>query len=101
MMKQKRSKGFTLVEMLACVVTLILLGLTGSVALNMATQSYWASVFESDSQLLESTIDLYIGDILRYSNEVKFNLTTIYLIGLIGKGKHFATPIGLNLVRIP
>ena len=71
MRKLSRDKGFTLVEMLACVVTLLLIGLISSAALNMATKSYWISRFESDSQMLESTLDMYIGDILRYSNQVE------------------------------
>ena len=81
MKKLRREQGFTLVEMLACVVALILIGLTCSAAMNLATKSYWISRFESDSQMLESTIDMYIGDILRYSDQVQTdgagNVTTI------------------------
>ena len=66
-------KGFTLVEMLACTVTLLLICMMCTVGLNLAMKSYQESVFESDSQMLESTMNLYIGDILRHATEVKID----------------------------
>lgn len=66
-------KGFTLVEMLACTVTLLLIGMMCTVGLNLAMKSYHESVFESDCQMLESTMNMYIGDILRHATEVKID----------------------------
>ena len=71
MRKIKNNKGFTLIEMLACTVTLILIGLICSAGMNLATMSLRESTFESDSQMLESTINMYVGDILRHVTEVE------------------------------
>ena len=67
----KNDKGFTFVEMLVCVITLLLIGMICSVGVSMASKSYQDSVFESDSQLLESTLNLYISDILRFATDVE------------------------------
>ena len=65
--KMASRRGFTLLEMLACVLTMILLALICTVGLNMAMKSYNESVFESSSQMLESMINTSVGDVLRYS----------------------------------
>lgn len=70
MRKIKNKSGFTLIEMLACTVTLILIGLICSAGMNLATMSLRESTFESDSQMLGSTINMYVGDILRHVTEV-------------------------------
>lgn len=67
MKKLKSNKGFTLVEMLACVITLLLLSAICGLGTDLAMQSYSESIFESDSQMLESTVDMYILDILRHA----------------------------------
>ncbi|MBQ8519494.1 MAG: type II secretion system protein [Agathobacter sp.] len=71
MRKLKSKKGFTLIEMLACVVVLILIGGICSVGMNLATRSYNESVYESDSQMLEDTLNLYLCDILRHATSVQ------------------------------
>ena len=68
--KCKSQQGFTLVEMLACVIVLILLGLLCSTGLNMAVSSYQRSAYESNSQMLEGTLDTYLSDILRHASGV-------------------------------
>ena len=68
--KYKSQRGFTLVEMLACVIVLLLVGLLCSTGLNLALDSYQRSVYESNSQMLESTLDTYLGDILRHARSV-------------------------------
>lgn len=73
MRKLKQKKGFTLIEMLACVVTLLLIGMIVSAGLNLATMSLREVTFETDSQTLRSTMDMYIGDILRHATDVKDN----------------------------
>ena len=67
MRKLKNKKGFTLVEMLACVVTLLLIGMIVSTGMNLAMASLRETTFESDSQMFESTMNTYIGDILRHA----------------------------------
>ena len=68
--KLKSKKGFTLVEMMACVLTMTMIGLICTLGLNMATRSYNESLFESGSQMLESMVDTSLGDVLRYSYDV-------------------------------
>lgn len=67
MKKLKSQKGFTLAEMLICVVTLLLLAGICTAGTNVAMNSYNHSLFESNSQMLESTLDMYLGDIIRHS----------------------------------
>ena len=69
--KIRSSKGFTLVEMLACVVILLLMGVVCSTGINLANNSYQVSLYESNSQMLESTLDSYLGDILRHATSVQ------------------------------
>lgn len=70
MKKLKSKKGFTLIEMLVCVVTLMLISLICTTGMNMASQSYNKSMFESNSQALEYMLNTSIGDMLRYSKDV-------------------------------
>ena len=69
--KLENKKGFTLVEMLACIITLTILGSICTTGINFALKCYQDSVFESESQMLKSTLDLSINDILRYATDVK------------------------------
>lgn len=71
MKKIKNRKGFTLVEMLACIVTLLLIGLIVTTGMNLATMSLRETNFESNSQMLEETLNMYIGDILRYAIDIE------------------------------
>ena len=77
MKKLKNKKGFTLIEMLACTVTLVLITLICTTGMNMATKSYNESMFESNSQKLEYMLNLSVGDILRYSHNITVNGGTI------------------------
>ena len=67
MKKLKNQKGFTLMEMLICVVTLLILAGICSAGSNIAMNSYNRSLFESNSQMLESTLTQYLGDIMRHA----------------------------------
>ena len=71
MFPMKNNKGFTLVEMLACVVTILLVGLICASGINIAINSYRESVFESESQMLNATMNLYVSDILRHATNVR------------------------------
>lgn len=71
MKKLKSKKGFTMIEMLVCVVTLVLLCMIVTTGSNLATMSMNASLFESESQMLKSTLDLCIGDLLRHASDVE------------------------------
>lgn len=71
MKKLKNQKGFTMTEMLACVVALLLLTAICTMGTDLALNSYNRSMFESNSQMLESTLNTYLGDIVRHA---KFEL---------------------------
>lgn len=73
MKKLRCKKGYTLIEMIVCVLTLVMIALICTTGFDMAMKSYNESLFESHSQMLESTINTYIGDILRYSHNAKNN----------------------------
>ena len=70
MKKIKSKKGFTLIEMLACTLTLMLIVLICTTGMNMAMKSYRESLFETNSQMLESTLNTAISDVLRYAYNV-------------------------------
>ena len=67
---KKNQKGFSMVEMLVCVVTLLLIGGICSTGMGISIKSFQESRFESDSQALESTLSLLFSDIFRYATEV-------------------------------
>lgn len=71
MKKLKSKKGFTLVEMLVCVVTLVLIGLICSGGIKLAMNSLQAITFDSNSRTLEATLDIYISDLLRHATDIK------------------------------
>ena len=71
MKKLKSKKGFTMIEMLVCVVTLILLCMIVTTGSNLATMSMNASLFESESQMMKATLDICIGDLLRHATDVR------------------------------
>lgn len=70
MRKLKNKKGFTMIEMLACVVTLLLICMIITTGSNLAIKSMNESLFESESQMLESTLNVCIGDILRHASDI-------------------------------
>ena len=73
MKKLNRQNGFTLVEMLACTITLVLVATTCATCMEVAVKSYQASIYESNSQMLESTVSLYMKDILRFASNVQLD----------------------------
>lgn len=68
--KLNSESGLTLVEMLAVVVILILLGLLLNTGLQMAMSTYRAIVAQSEVELLLSTAVDAISDDLRYARNV-------------------------------
>lgn len=70
MQRLKKNRGFTLIEMLVCVLTLLLIMLICTTGMNMAVKSYHESLFESNSQMFESMLNTMLGDVLRYSENI-------------------------------
>lgn len=69
--KLKEAAGLTLVEMLAAVAVLILLGMMLNTGMQMAVRSYRTMIAHSEVQLLLSTLANVLGDDLRYAQEVE------------------------------
>ena len=63
--KLRAEKGVTLVEMLACAVILVLLGLMLNTGIQVAARSYHAITAKAETQLLLSTITDALADDLR------------------------------------
>jgi len=73
MKKLSKKNGFTLIEMLACTVTLVLVATTCATCMQVAVKSYQTSLYESNSQMLEATLSLYMKDILRFASGVELD----------------------------
>ena len=71
MKRVKDKKGLTLVEMLVCVITLLMVGAICATGTGISIKSYQESRFESNSQMLQSSIETVLSDILRYASNVK------------------------------
>lgn len=69
--KLAERSGLTLVEMLAAVAVLALLGLVLSAGMQMAMDSYHSMVAQSETELLLSTLADTLADDLRYAEAVK------------------------------
>lgn len=71
-MKKKLSsrKGFSLVEMLAATMVLVLLVLILNVGLNLSVKSYRTMTAESETQLLLSSVTNVLSDELRYARDI-------------------------------
>ncbi len=71
-MKKKlcSQKGFSLVEMLAATMVLVLLVLILNVGLNLSVKSYRTMTAESETQLLLSSVTNVLSDELRYARDI-------------------------------
>lgn len=68
-MKKRRDRnGFTLVETLVCVLIIALLSAVTLTGIRTAWSTHENALFESESEILASTLNTAIGDILHYSN---------------------------------
>jgi type II secretory pathway component PulJ len=81
-------EGLTLVELLAAVVILILLGLILNAGLQMAMTSYRAMIAQSETELLLSTLADILADDLRYAEDVaaKEGMLDSYFSDSYGEG---------------
>ena len=65
--KLKSNRGFTLVEMLVALAIVVMLSLMISVGSSVGAQVQRESTFVAQSDVLASTINTALGDVLRYS----------------------------------
>ncbi len=71
-MKRPRFKrGFTIVEMLAALLIVALLGAMIATGISVGAKVYRESVFLSESAILKSTINTTFSDVLRYATVVE------------------------------
>jgi len=71
--KLRSGKGFSLVELLACLLILALLAVMVSSSVTAAVRVYQKSVYASESEALGSTVNTAMSDILRYAKYVGQN----------------------------
>lgn len=76
-MKNKKTAGLTLTEMLCCVVIMLLVSIGMVNGVSLAVRNYQSSLMASESQLLCSTISSLVTDELRYAGAVDWNARPI------------------------
>lgn len=78
MKKLNSKKGFTLIEMTVCILTLAMVALICTTGYSLAMRSYNDSKFESNSQMLESMLNVSLGDVLRYAYDISDDGNVIF-----------------------
>ena len=76
-MKNKKTAGLTLTEMLCCVVILLLVSIGMVNGVSLAVRNYERSLMFSESQVLCSTLTSMVSDELRYAGPVDWDKDTI------------------------
>lgn len=73
-MKKLKSKlGFTLMELMVALLILVLLVMGIGVGMDAGLQIYREAIFESDSATMADIVNTNLGDILRYSQDIREN----------------------------
>lgn len=73
MKKLRNKKGVTLLEMLAVIGILVILVVGMGSTMDAGADIYQEAIFESDSATLAGILNTAMGDILRYSRDVRIN----------------------------
>lgn len=73
MKKLKSKSGFTLIEMVTAMAILVFLIIGMGATMDAGAQIYHEAIFEADSATLADILNTSLGDILRYSKDVKVN----------------------------
>lgn len=77
MKKLRNNSGFTLVEMMAVVLILVIMIMGMGKTMDAGTQIYQDAIFESESATLAGILNTAIGDILRYSQDILVNTDVV------------------------
>ncbi len=72
MVKNRKNAGFSLIEMLVCILILVFLIMGIGVGMDAGSQIYRDATFESDSATLAGILNTNLGDILRYSIRIRY-----------------------------
>ena len=73
MKKLKSNAGFTLIEILVALAILVVLVVGMGASMNAGTRIYHEATFESDSASMAGILNTNLGDILRYSQDIRVN----------------------------
>lgn len=73
MSKLKNNSGMTLIEMLCALLILVVMIVGMGSTMDAGTRIYQEAIFESDSATLAGILNTAMGDILRYSRDVRIN----------------------------
>lgn len=68
--KLRKKSGFSLLESMITLTIVLLLTITVTVGISASNRLYRKSLFYSESEILSSTIDIALSDVLRYSYNV-------------------------------
>lgn len=71
MEKQRKNAGFSLIEMLCALLILVILVMGIGVGMDTGTKVYTDATFETESASLAGILNTSLGDILRYSIDVR------------------------------
>lgn len=74
----RRSKGFTLLELLCTVLIMLLVSLCVNVGIRLAVESYSKSLAQSEAQILCATVSDLVCDELRFSSSLEWEEGTLY-----------------------
>ena len=76
MKRQRNRRGFTLAETLAALVVVILLAMSVQIGTMTALRTRTASRFQSESEILATTLNSALGDMLHYATCAKYIATS-------------------------
>lgn len=76
MKRQRNRRGFTLAETLAALVVVILLAMSVQIGTMTALRARTASRFQSESEILATTLNSALGDMLHYATCAKYIATS-------------------------
>lgn len=71
MKRQRKNAGFTLIEMLVALLIMVMLVMGMGVGMDAGSRIYRDATFEADSATLAGILNTSLGDILRYSINVR------------------------------
>ena len=73
--KIQAKRGFTLIETLAALLITVMLSLIVATGISSAANAYRRAVFVSESEVLSSTINTALADLLRFAYNIKEDVT--------------------------